>query len=316
MKRILFIILSLATLVLVGCEEKGNIPSPGSNDYNRPSPGLQGYITMDDTTGFVIPSDTISTRTATAICKGLASGKTTTETYKIIGVVQSLVDKYTTAETASFYLVNLDHIYSDRTDDQFYCFKIKNIGGTTYESAGYGLPAGTVVIVEAKLTNYNGTYETAQNTGVLLASTYKEPVVETQGDGTFENPYTIADVIALRSKTEGEAYVRGYIVGAVADEASDFVNDNIELAAPFTKASNIVLADNSDETDASAMAPVKLPKSLDKNYKHLYSKLNVKNNESNIGKEVIIYGSLEKLFNTNGINSITAAWLDGEEITK
>lgn len=308
MKKNFYLLLLTIAAAVISCQEKGNIPAPGdyTNTENRPL-----KFAVDDTTGFVIPEGAITTREANEICKTLASGATTTDEYIVVGVVKNLVDKYTSTDACSFYMVSYEHPYSIDAMDQFYAFKVKNIGGTSYESAGYGVEPGNAVVIKAKLTNYNGTLESAQG-GVLLATTFKEKPVETVGQGTLESPYTVADVIALGGKKNMDAYVRAYIVGAMIDEMGELSAENIEFNAPTTKASNILLADQPGTVDPEGLVPAEVP-SRRGAYGDIYQALNLNANPANLGQSVLLYGALGKFEGKTGVISITFAKIGDSE---
>ncbi len=125
---------------------------------------------------------------------------------------------------------------------------------------------------------------------------------EAEGSGSKESPYTVGDAI---SHNAGTAWVKGYIVGCMNSNN----NYTFEAAAPFSISSNIYLADSPTETETSRMLPVQLVSGSD-----IRKALNLVDNPANIGKEVMIQGSLEAYFQQPGLKSPTAAILDGKEI--
>lgn len=126
--------------------------------------------------------------------------------------------------------------------------------------------------------------------------------VETVGDGTEAKPYTVADVIALNNTKPGSAWVKGYIVGAMNSQAEY----TLEVAAPFTVASNVYLAASVAETDSKNMLPVQLVSGS-----AVRKAVNLVDNPGNFGKELLIKGSLEKYFSQPGIKSPTDYKLNG-----
>jgi hypothetical protein len=129
------------------------------------------------------------------------------------------------------------------------------------------------------------------------------------GVGTYENPYTASDVVALANSVAGNYYVKAYIVGQV----NGMNMDALQLSAPWgtsegkTYNTNIVIAASADETNAAMMVPVQLPSGA------LRNGLNLPENPDVYGKEILIYGSLEKYFGVAGIKSPTYAVVDGKE---
>ena len=127
-------------------------------------------------------------------------------------------------------------------------------------------------------------------------------VVQTVGQGTKENPYTVADVLKL-GNPETDAWVQGYIVGSA--------NGNLDKAHFGTGegavATNMLIADAADVQDVAACAPIELPRG------EVRTALNLVDNPENLGKLVLLYGSLEAYFGVCGLKSITEYVLDGEE---
>lgn len=126
------------------------------------------------------------------------------------------------------------------------------------------------------------------------------------GGGTKEDPYNIE---TAQKKQDGSiAWVQGYIVGCVDGEGKAIATES-KFEAPFTIASNILIADTPNETNYKNCIPVQLVGGSD-----VCTALNLKDNAGNLGKVVMIYGSLEKYFGVAGLKSATAAVLDGTEI--
>lgn len=126
------------------------------------------------------------------------------------------------------------------------------------------------------------------------------------GGGTKEDPYNIE---TAQKKQDGSiAWVQGYIVGCVDGEGKAIATES-KFEVPFTIASNILIADTPNETNYKNCIPVQLVGGSD-----VRTALNLKDNAGNLGKVVMIYGSLEKYFGVAGLKSATAAVLDGVEI--
>lgn len=104
----------------------------------------------------------ISVSQAVEIASGLSSGQTTSDTYNIMGVVTEVMEVNTTNGNATFYI-------SDGKK-YFYIYRIKGMNNANFTDASEILPNDTVT-VNAKITNYNGTLETANGTGKLVKTT-------------------------------------------------------------------------------------------------------------------------------------------------
>lgn len=132
------------------------------------------------------------------------------------------------------------------------------------------------------------------NMSDVTTATYVINIQTLTGDGSEENPYTINDVKLLYSQDNEisqAAWVKGYIVGSCANgSASKLATTNVD--------SNIALAD-----DASSTTDF-IPAGLNSK-NNLQAIAGVKSNSSNIGKEVIVYGTITKYFGTAGVTPVS-----------
>lgn len=151
--------------------------------------------------------------------------------------------------------------------------------------------AGTIEIKSIGITNK---VENGANSG-------------TTDDGTFEKPLGVSDAMTAT----GTKWVKGYIVGVYeTKDANGATLDKYVMStkAPFYTNTNILIAASATETDLSKCMTVQLPTG------DIRKALNLVENASNLGKEVMIYGSLEKYFNMPGVKSLTGYWLNGNGI--
>lgn len=123
---------------------------------------------------------------------------------------------------------------------------------------------------------------------------------ETTGQGTKEDPYTVADAIISQGKSA--VWIEGYIIGSVNTTANPFEN---QYAAPFVTNSNLILAASATEKDESKMLMVQLPVGA------IRDALNLVTNESNLGKQVKLQGNLETYFSKPGLKTPTDYVLAG-----
>lgn len=296
-KKALIICLLTAGITLWGCKEDPYINAPGDNGQNL---GDREMVDItDDASGLNVPANAITVKEALDICRTLGSGKTSAETYYIKGVVCRI--QTLPGTTCECYIG--DNIFAP-IPDQLYCYRIKGLGNKDFESSDQ-IKVGNVVVVCAKLTVYNGTSETAYNTGYLYSTTWKEPVIETIGQGTFESPYTIGDLIKLGTRKEQSAYVQGYIIGANETQDSLTVT-SLKTSAPF-KANNIVLADKPGETDIAQMAPIQFPVGKVRNG------VNLKDHPEHLGQLVLLYGKRTEYMGITGIKDVSYVKIGDEE---
>lgn len=93
----------------------------------------------------------------------------------------------------------------------------------------------------------------------------------------------------------------GYIVGAINGTSLAAANFN----PPFTVRSNILIADNPAENNVDKCMPVQLA-----NKTNFRSELNLADNPLNLGKKIIVEGSISVYFKTYGIKPLTSySWM-------
>ncbi|MDE6438549.1 MAG: hypothetical protein K2L62_02725, partial [Muribaculaceae bacterium] len=120
------------------------------------------------------------------------------------------------------------------------------------------------------------------------------PPVTGTGDGSQTNPYTVDQVIALNTPGT-EAWVEGVIVGGVQGQV---LSTGATFEAVSSVYSNILLAPTADCKDVSKCVPVQLVAKTD-----IRAALNLGDNPGNLGKTVVLKGSLEKYFGVAGVKS-------------
>lgn len=134
--------------------------------------------------------------------------------------------------------------------------------------------------------------------------------------GTEKNPYTVPQ--AIEKEQEGtvvSGWVTGYIVGSVAPGVQAVAsNDDIEWGAPATLNNTLVVAPAADVKEISQCLVIALPQG---------SKLreygNLVDNPENLGKQMWVFGTLEKYMETWGITgnrgTTSEFRIDGVEIS-
>ncbi len=124
------------------------------------------------------------------------------------------------------------------------------------------------------------------------------PTPSEDGDGTFEHPYSCAQVIDMNTSVSS-AWVYGYIVGAIN-------SNKIERTTSVT--TNFAISDNLNETDVKNVLGVQI-----RSKSEFYEELNLKQNHDNVGKKIIINGSLTEYFGRPGIKDIKEyRWIESQ----
>lgn len=173
--------------------------------------------------------------------------------------------------------------------------------GTNYEGTiTYSSSDETVATIDANgditFVGYGHTVITAETpeTDEYLASKASFDLFFIEGEGTLAKPYTPADVQYFCDKVEGKAWVKGEISGY-------YNNSKYFAGTEGVVASNIAIS--AGETNV----PVALPSGS-----QVRTDLNLKDNATNLGKTVWVYGTIEKYFGVAGVKNVTDYSWDGE----
>lgn len=166
------------------------------------------------------------------------------------------------------------------------------------------MPKGTGT-VNAILSYYGSNWQLVFSdpetdcTGFTWVDTPEKPDVPADGgDGSAETPFTVQAVQAGAAGTG--KWVTGYIVGFIPDKYYDQAVFGTEGAIN----TNILLAPAADVTDVAACIPVALVGDL-------RTAVGLGGHPENLGKQVTIYGDLEKYFGQPGLkNTSIYAWGD------
>ncbi len=231
----------------------------------------------------------------------------------IKGKVSSVKEQYGTQYGNATFNISED----GQAKDEFTVYRALYLGNQKYTS-GALLQKGDEVIVCGKVTCFKGnTPETVQGKAYLysLNGTTEggnngggndQPDTPATGEGSYSQPYSVAAVIAKgTASTTPNVYVKAYIVGYVDGktlaEGARFSNENV------TANTNLLIADAASENDLSKCVPVQLPNN------DVRAGLNLKDNPAVLGKQVILYGNLEKYFGAAGVKSVSYAECDGKQ---
>lgn len=133
-------------------------------------------------------------------------------------------------------------------------------------------------------------------------ASYELTVIDESAKGRKGNPYTIAEVKALEESAypSDKVWVIGYIAGCAANggviSAGDPVNSNILLTA------------TAEFSDADVLLPVQLSGSTTK------TAVNLVDNPTNKGKEIKVYGKIQKYFSVAGVKEVTSHEFTGNSV--
>ena len=115
------------------------------------------------------------------------------------------------------------------------------------------------------------------------------------GLGTYEKPLSFAEAQKADNSEKPWAWVKAVIVGYVSGKT---YADGAKFGADGCDTNtNIIIAGSASANNPDNCMPVQLPSGA------LRNGLNLKDNPSLLGKEIIIYGQLDKYFSVQGIKS-------------
>lgn len=312
----------IAATVFVGCEPQNPPGGPGNGQGGNEDTTQTVDPIAPDTIGWNIPAECLTVAQAREICAGLITGdSTSTEEYYVMGWVKKVKEVSAQYGNATFYI---EDIKGAGSQEDFEAYRVKGPNNQKINNEG-AVAVGDFVVLYGKIKNFKGTYETSngayiwKSTNPLLTDNGSgnqgnenqkpEGII---GEGTYENPYTAWDVIALNNATKdvsgGNFYVKGYIVGQI----NGMNMSAIELTEPWgtqtdkTYQTNIVIASSISETNVDNMVPVQLPSGA------LRTGLNLPENPTMYGKEILLYGSLTGYFSVAGVKNPTYAEANGE----
>lgn len=124
------------------------------------------------------------------------------------------------------------------------------------------------------------------------------PDTPSVNDGTEAKPFSVTEVIAkgFAPATKG-VYIKAYIIGSATGK--DFTT--LTFTTEGASGTNIGIAANATESNASNCIPVQLPKG------DVRDGVNLSANPGNFKQEIILYGDIDKYFGMVGIKNVTYA---------
>lgn len=153
------------------------------------------------------------------------------------------------------------------------CYKATNVKSSTWEVKNF-------IVAKGKASGSSEETETPEN-----------PDIPTEAV-----EYTVTEAIAAYIAGEKiPAIVTGYIVGFV--DGTKY--ENCTFGIPTEKKSNILIADDANETEKERCIPVELPSGSIRNA------LNLVDHNENYKKKVTLTGSLERYFYVAGLKGVT-----------
>ncbi len=237
---------------------------------------------------------------------------TSPEEAYVKGVVVS-VESYNSQYKSLTYWISDDGTENGKME----VYSGKGLNGADF-TATTDLHKGAVVVVKGILKKFasgESYVPEFDKNSVIISITNNEggndnpttPDTPSTGEGSYAQPFSVANVIAKgTANSTPNVYVKAYIVGWVEGQVlSNGAKFNSEGVTVDT---NILIADAANEGDVTKCVPVQLPKGA------IRTGLNLKENPGLLGKQVILYGNLEKYFGAAGIKSVSYAECNGNSI--
>ena len=239
---------------------------------------------------------------------------TTGDVY-VKGKISRIADKGTFTEggtygNASFYISE-----DGKQSGEFYCFRVLYLGNKKFEAGNTDIKVGDEVIIYGQLMNYRGnTPETVAGKAYLYSLNGKTENDgqggggggEQTGAGSYDDPYSVSAAIAAGSGTGVyvKAFIVGYVEGQVLSSGAHFTAEGCDVKT------NLLIAESASETDVTKCMPVQLPNG------DVRTGLNLVDHPDYLGKEVKLYGNIEKYFGAPGVKSVTYAEIGGNSVGK
>jgi hypothetical protein len=214
-KNLMF--LALTAITFTACED---VPSP----YDIPGTGknIPGSGQLEGATGEGTLANPFNAVAALNYGNKLAPGEESTDYVYVKGTVVSIKEEFTTQYGSGTFYISDDGTAANR----FYAYRVYYLGNQKFTKDDEQVKPGDVVVLCAKITNYNGTIETVQNKGFVYELNGKNrggavepstPSADPTGEGTLASPYNVAAVLkyinTLGADTESpkDIYVKGKI---------------------------------------------------------------------------------------------------------
>ena len=220
----------------------------------------------------------------------VASGNETATVSAIVVPGQNLEDA-----TIVFSLGGKDYKWIPTTQELESKYKYTYIIKLTLDESGE--PIVVPVKIGATINDWNDPQ--IGDTPIVLdpEKEGEDPVTPGEGDGSKENPYTVAQVMALYVDGEviKDVWVKGFIVGT-SNSGGDFVPI---FSTDNASGTNLVFADSKDETDETKVIPVAI-----KFGGAARADLNLVSNPDMYKAEVLLKGDIIKYFGLAGLKEV------------
>jgi len=221
---------ALTAMTFAACSD---VPNP----YDVPGTGqnVPGVADIPGGTGTgLTPEDPYNAIAAINFGSKLTQGDVSDWRF-IKGKVSKIEEKFTTQYGNATFYISADGSHGN----EFYVYRVNYLANKKFASGDPELKVGDDVVINAKITNYNGTIETNKGEGFVLEhngvnrggaiypSQPSERSGEPTGDGTLANPFNVAGILAFtnaladNAKSENDIYFKGKVSKIVNNYVAD-----------------------------------------------------------------------------------------------
>ena len=216
--------------------------------------------------------------------------------YELIGTVKEFAVKDGTTDNAMIYG---NFTLEDATGTVYvYGLTKEPVAKNDQSFASLGVEVGDRIKIRGVRAEYNGEAQVGKAYLIEELEPEKPQMEGAEGEGTEASPYNVPAAYNNQGAEEA-VWVEGYIVGFVDHKGGDIP---VFTAEGCTDNSNVVIA--KDINDTVLYMPVRLSS------KEIRNALNLKNNPTNMGKKIKVYGMLQELFFMPGVKDVTKAYLE------
>lgn len=216
--------------------------------------------------------------------------------YELIGTVKEFAVKDGTTDNAMIYG---NFTLEDATGTVYvYGLTKEPVAKNDQSFASLGVEVGDRIKIRGVRAEYNGEAQVGKAYLIEELEPEKPQMEGAEGEGTEASPYNVPAAYNNQGAEEA-VWVEGYIVGFVDHKGGDIP---VFTAEGCTDNSNVLIA--KDINDTVLYMPVRLSS------KEIRNALNLKNNPTNMGKKIKVYGMLQELFFMPGVKDVTKAYLE------
>lgn len=227
-------VLLLASMLLISCQESSNIPNPGDNSYNLPSEPAPIVDAVD-----------VSIDSALKIIDGLTNGETTTQKYRVKGIISK---NLTSPSDVPVKYTDINMIIKDgSTTSELTCYYTKDLRNKNFTSM-YKVPlVGSELTLVGPLQKYvdkSGKVKPEMSNGFI--ESYQKSIFTLSIDSLPVCPAPKADQITIAQadsigralnpgKTSAKTYKIVGIVYTIGEAPSSYKNATFTIADKESK---------------------------------------------------------------------------------